>query len=170
MWQGINLSFFFHRSLCWALCISQIQCTGLPSIYPFKPQYPHTNSSDWSSYISFKNSWENLVYDQSILPLVINLVILITFTLDDLLMLLGENWCWSLLGPKGRSTALNVDWHLHHKLFSNIIFFCNILTMACSGRLCGQKFIEAMLQYIICMVNYRKTNFPPVIISPKVPP
>ena len=42
-----------------------------------------------------------MVYDQSILPLVINLVVLITFTLDDLLMLLGENWCWSLLRPKG---------------------------------------------------------------------
>ena len=41
-----------------------------------------------------------MVEDQSILPLVINLVILITFTLDDLLMLLGENCCWSLLGPK----------------------------------------------------------------------
>ena len=42
-----------------------------------------------------------MVEDQSILPLIINLVILITFTLHDLLMLLGENWCWSLLGPKG---------------------------------------------------------------------
>ena len=31
-----------------------------------------------------------MVYDENILPLVINLVILITFTLDDLLMLLGE--------------------------------------------------------------------------------
>ena len=41
-----------------------------------------------------------MVEDQSILPLVINLVILITFTLDDLLMLLGENLCLSLLGPK----------------------------------------------------------------------
>ena len=64
-------------------------------------QNPHRNSPDCSPYISFKNSWENLVWDQSILPLVINLVILITFTLVDLLMLLGENWCWSLLGPKG---------------------------------------------------------------------
>ena len=34
-------------------------------------------------------------------PLIMNLVILVTFTLDDLLMLLGENRCWSLLGPKG---------------------------------------------------------------------
>jgi len=32
---------------------------------------------------------------------VINLVILITFTLGDLLMLLGENWYWSLLGTEG---------------------------------------------------------------------
>ena len=36
----------------------------------------------------------------------INLVILITFTLDDLLMLLGENLCWSLLGPKVLSMVL----------------------------------------------------------------
>ena len=34
-------------------------------------------------------------------PLIMNLVILLTFTLDDLLMLLGENRCWSLFGPKG---------------------------------------------------------------------
>ena len=38
------------------------------------------------------------VLDQSIVPLVINLVILIACTLVDLLMLLGENWCWSFLG------------------------------------------------------------------------
>ena len=30
-----------------------------------------------------------------------NLSILIAFSLDDVLMLLGENWCWSLLGPTG---------------------------------------------------------------------
>ena len=29
------------------------------------------------------------------------LAIPLTFTLDDLLLLLGENWCWSLLGPEG---------------------------------------------------------------------
>ena len=44
-----------------------------------RPRDLHTNSSDLSPYISFKNSGENLVKDQSILPLVINLVILITF-------------------------------------------------------------------------------------------
>ena len=30
---------------------------------------PHTNSPDWSPYISFKNSWENLLKDQSVLPI-----------------------------------------------------------------------------------------------------
>ena len=34
-------------------------------------------------------------------PLIMNLVILVTLTLDDLLMLLGGNRCWSLFGPKG---------------------------------------------------------------------
>ena len=32
-----------------------------------------------------------------------NLVIYLLFTLIDLLMLLGENWSWPLLGPKGLS-------------------------------------------------------------------
>ena len=45
-------------------------------------------------------SWENLTKDHSMLSLVIIALILITFTLDDLLMLWGEKWCWSLLGPK----------------------------------------------------------------------
>ena len=34
-------------------------------------------------------------------PLIMNLVILVTLTSDDLLMLLGGNRCWSLFGPKG---------------------------------------------------------------------
>ena len=38
-------------------------------------------------------SWENLIKDQSIYPVVIIniLVIVITFSLDDMLILLGEN-------------------------------------------------------------------------------
>ena len=42
-----------------------------------------------------------MVYDENIFPLVISLVILITFTLDDLLMLLGEidvGHSWDLNG------------------------------------------------------------------------
>ena len=136
LFRVTNLRYLCNKILKRKLCF--------PSLFwRCKVHHLHTTNSpnqlfrvtaEFTPYICFKNSWENLVWDQSIPPLVINLVpaILITFTLD-LLMLLGENWCWSLLGPKGLSTALNVDWHLHHKLFSNILFFCNILMMASSG-------------------------------------
>ena len=43
-------------------------------------------------------NWENLIVDQSIFSLVIILLVLITFSLDLLWILLGENWCWSPLG------------------------------------------------------------------------
>ena len=51
-------------------------------------------------------SWENLIKDQGIFSLVIILLILITISLDNLWISLGENWCWSLLGFKG--LALNI--------------------------------------------------------------
>ena len=48
-----------------------------------------------------KISWENLILtDQRFFPFVIILLILIDFALDNLWILLGENWCWSLLGLK----------------------------------------------------------------------
>ena len=46
-------------------------------------------------------SWENLKNDQRIFPLVIILSILMTSSLDCVLIWLGENWCWSLLALKG---------------------------------------------------------------------
>ena len=49
-------------------------------------------------------SWENLFKDQGIFSLVIILLILITVSLDNVRILSGENWCWSLLGLKGLST------------------------------------------------------------------
>ena len=45
-------------------------------------------------------SWENLIKDQSIFPLVIILLILIIFSLDCLFALSGQNLCWSLLRVK----------------------------------------------------------------------
>ena len=59
-----------------------------------------TNSPVWYwPYISLRIGWENLIKDQSISPLVIIILILITLSLYDVVILLGENWCWSLLGP-----------------------------------------------------------------------
>ena len=57
-----------------------------------------TNSPDWSPYISLK------VFSH----LVSILWILTTFSFDYVLLLLGENWCWSLLRPKGLESQLVV--------------------------------------------------------------
>ena len=46
-------------------------------------------------------SWENLIKDQIVIHLVIILLILTPFYLHNALVLLQENWCWSLLGLKG---------------------------------------------------------------------
>ena len=46
-------------------------------------------------------SWENLFKDQRIFSEVIILFILINFSFNNVLTLLGEIWCWPLLGPKG---------------------------------------------------------------------
>ena len=42
-----------------------------------------------------------MIKDQSSFPQVIILLILTTFSLDCVLIMLRENWCWSLLGFKG---------------------------------------------------------------------
>lgn len=42
--------------------------------------------------------WRNLLKDQSIFLLVIILLNLINFSLDEVVRLLGENWWWSCLG------------------------------------------------------------------------
>ena len=52
---------------------------------------------------SLRMCWENLIKDQGIFSLVIILLILITFSLGYVLVLLGENWCWSQLGGGGYS-------------------------------------------------------------------
>ena len=69
------------------------------SLYP--PKYPHTNSPYWYSYISLEISWESLIKDHSSFFLVIIWLILVTICLDNVWILLGENYCWSLLGVKG---------------------------------------------------------------------
>ena len=51
-------------------------------------------------------SWENLIKDHGIFSMVIILLILLTLSLDSVWILLGEKWCWSLLGLKGLSNDL----------------------------------------------------------------
>ena len=83
----------FRRFRRWAKAGNPVDCARKP----FKPRYPHTNSTDWSSDTSLRISEENLFKDQGIFLTVIILLILITFCLNDVLILLGENWCWSQL-------------------------------------------------------------------------
>ena len=55
-------------------------------------------------------SWENLIKDHGIFSMVIILLILITLSLDCVWILLGENWCWTLLGLKGlRETKITLS-------------------------------------------------------------
>ena len=55
--------------------------------------------------LRYRISWENLIKDQSISFVFIILLILLTFSIDDVLIWLGENWCWSLLGLQGLTNA-----------------------------------------------------------------
>ena len=54
---------------------------------PFKPQYPHAYSPHCSLYISYVNSWENLIKHQHISCLVIISFILLTCIFDQLVTL-----------------------------------------------------------------------------------
>ena len=56
-------------------------------------------------------SWENLLKDQSIFSSMITLIILVTFSRDCVLILFGENWCWSVLRLKGLWTlTFSLNW------------------------------------------------------------
>ena len=69
--------------------------------YPLSPnvqiQILHTSVHK----LPYRISWQNLIKDQCISPLFIIFVNSPNLSFDDVLILFGENWCWSLLGLKG---------------------------------------------------------------------
>ena len=71
-----------------------------------KSQYQHTNSPNWSPYISFKNQLREFNNRSRYFLFGDHLLILITVSLDNYWILLGENWCWSLSGHKGLTSCL----------------------------------------------------------------
>ena len=79
---------------------------------PFKSQYPHTNSPNWSPYISLKNYVREFGKRLNIFLFVIILSILIDFAHDSLWKSLGENWSWALLGVKGLMLDINLKFPL----------------------------------------------------------
>ena len=68
---------------------------------PLSPNIPIQTLQTDSHTFPLRISWETLINDLGIFSLVIISLILITLFLDNVWILLGENWCWSLLGLKG---------------------------------------------------------------------
>ena len=84
----------------------------------------------------YTNSWENLLKDQNILPEMIILFIVINFSFNYVLILLGENWCWSLLGLLTMET--NVPEEIIIKL-QNYSFLSNKYTSSSISNVINNK-------------------------------
>ena len=67
----------------------------------FKPQYQHTNSPNWSLYISLKNELREFDSRSKNFLLGDHFINSHNLSFDNVWILSGENWCWSLLGLKG---------------------------------------------------------------------
>ena len=104
----------YHCTLCPVGC--------KPTLNPLSPNI-HIQILQTGLYtFPFRISWENLIKDQGILFLVIILLTLITFSLANLWISLGENWCWSLLGLKGIINLFQYVWESLRNYFFNSIF------------------------------------------------
>ena len=66
----------------------------------------------------YRISWENLFKDQRSFSEVIIIFILINFSFNKVLTLLGEIWCWPLLGPKG--LICDEQWHIRQEKKSTL--------------------------------------------------
>ena len=80
------------------------------------PRYPHTNSPHRYPYISLEDQLREFDMTKwKHFPLVIDLLILIAFSVDGVLILLRENSCWSPLWRKGLSWLIWwTSWILSH--------------------------------------------------------
>ena len=76
----------------------------IPVFKPFKPQDQHTNSPNWSPYISLKNELREFDNRSKHFPLGDYFIYSHNISLDSVWILLWENWSWSLLGLKGLTT------------------------------------------------------------------
>ena len=71
-----------------------------------KIPYQHVYSCHCSLYVSYFTDWENLFKHQDNSSLVIISFILMIYTFDQVVILLGEIRCWSLLGLNGLTSPL----------------------------------------------------------------
>ena len=75
---------------------------------PFKPRYPHTNSPNWSLYISLKNELREFDNRSRYFLLCDHFINSYNLSLDSVWILFGEIWSRSLFGLKGL-TSFFVD-------------------------------------------------------------
>ena len=115
-WPGIVcwLAIIFGNGLATILFSSEMQLKLTKWQYtvcwPFKPQYPHTNSPNWSPYISLKNELREFVKRSRHFYLGDHFINSHNLSVDNVQILLGENWSWSLLGLEGLMRVFNKDW------------------------------------------------------------
>ena len=70
-------------------------------VLTFKPQYPHTNSPNWSLYIFLKNKLREFDNRSRHFLLCDHFINSHNLSLDSVWILFGEIWSWSLLALKG---------------------------------------------------------------------
>ena len=105
-WPGIVcwLAIIFGNGLATILFSSEMQPKltkwQFTICWPFKPQYPHTNSPNWSPYISLNNELREFDTRSRHFLLGDHFINFPNLTLGSVWILLGENWSWSLLGIK----------------------------------------------------------------------
>ena len=87
-----------------------------------KPQYPHTNSPNWSLYISLKNELREFDNRSRHFLLCDHFINSHNLSLDSVWILFGEIWSWSLLGLKGLTT---IKIHSLAEPSYNLISFLN---------------------------------------------
>ena len=71
------------------------------NLWPCKVQYPDTNSPHWSPYIFFQNPLKEFDKRSKHFPFGDHFKYSHHLFLDYVLILLGGNGCWSLLGRRG---------------------------------------------------------------------
>ena len=96
---------------------------------------------------------ESLIKDQSNFSLVIIWLILLIISLDNMWILLGENWCWSPLGFKW--------WHMHQNeteaLLNNLVQITTVLFLPTQTLIVVGSVVCATDESKLCISPSAKT-------------
>ena len=124
-----------------------------PTPQPFKPQYLHTNSPNWFLYISLKNELREFVKRSRYFYLGDHFIKSHNLFVDNVWILLGENWSWSLLGLTGLSTVF-----AYYMLWKDSVFSAsiNLLAWTLKTAQCAIRFSN--IQYRFLPVEFAGTS------------